>query len=99
MTSCVVALCQPWFYLRLKAYSFLWLSEGAYSLPRDSTVLEAHSPPNGIKDTHPRTKASEEPKSHDRNDPAKKILHQTLKLLVVSDILRRNELLSSKPTK
>src|SRR5215813_12717983 len=67
MTSCVVALCQPWFYLRLKAYSFLWLSEGAYSLPRDSTVLEAHSPPNGIKDTHPRTKASEEPKSHHQN--------------------------------
>src|SRR5215831_15796930 len=33
-------------------------------LPRDSTVLGAHSPPNGIKDTHPRTKASEEPKSH-----------------------------------
>ena len=22
--------CQPWFYLRLKAYSFLGLSEGAY---------------------------------------------------------------------
>jgi hypothetical protein len=23
--------CQPWFYLRLEAYSFFWLSEGAYS--------------------------------------------------------------------
>ena len=21
--------CQPWFYLRLAAYSFFWLSEGA----------------------------------------------------------------------
>jgi hypothetical protein len=27
-------------------------------------VLEAHSPPNEVMETHPRTKASEEPKSH-----------------------------------
>jgi hypothetical protein len=27
----VLALvCQPWSYLRLKAYSFIWLCEGAY---------------------------------------------------------------------
>ena len=32
--------CQPWFYLRLEAYSFFWLSEGAYSLPRDSWCSE-----------------------------------------------------------
>src|SRR6267142_4427176 len=36
MTSCAVERCQPWFYLRLEAYSFFWLSEGAYSLSRDS---------------------------------------------------------------
>ena len=29
-TSSVVVRCQPWFYLRLEAYSFFWLSEGAY---------------------------------------------------------------------
>ena len=29
-TSRVVVQCQPWFYLRLAAYSFFWLSEGAY---------------------------------------------------------------------
>jgi hypothetical protein len=29
-TSRVVVHCQPWFYLRLVAYSFFWLSEGAY---------------------------------------------------------------------
>ena len=29
-TSSAVAWCQPWFYLRLEAYSFFWLSEGAY---------------------------------------------------------------------
>jgi hypothetical protein len=28
-TSRVVVRCQPWFYLRLVAYSFFWLSEGA----------------------------------------------------------------------
>jgi len=32
--------CQPWFYLRLEAYSFFWLSEGAYSLSRDSRCSE-----------------------------------------------------------
>jgi len=26
-TSSVVVSCQPWFYLRLRAYSFFWLSE------------------------------------------------------------------------
>jgi len=35
-TSRVVVLCQPWFYLRLAAYSFFWLSEGAYGYSRDS---------------------------------------------------------------
>jgi hypothetical protein len=29
-TSSVVVRCQPWFYLRLEAYSFFWLSERAY---------------------------------------------------------------------
>ena len=30
-SNTVLALvCQPWSYLRLKAYSFIWLCEGAY---------------------------------------------------------------------
>ena len=29
-TSSAVAWCQPWFYLRLEAYSFFWLSEGEW---------------------------------------------------------------------
>ena len=29
--SNLVAKCQPWFYLRLEACSFFWLSEAAYS--------------------------------------------------------------------
>ena len=35
-TSRAVVRCQPWFYRRLVAYSFFWLSEGAYGLSRDS---------------------------------------------------------------
>ena len=31
--------CQPWFYLRLAAYSFFWLSEGAYGYSRDSVRI------------------------------------------------------------
>ena len=59
-TSRVVVQCQPWFYLRLMAYDFFWLSEGAYGLSRD-LVLRALVPPNGVTDTHPRTRASGEP--------------------------------------
>jgi len=44
-TSSVVARCQPWFYLRLVAYSFFWLSEGGIWLIKRLAVLEAHSPP------------------------------------------------------
>jgi hypothetical protein len=39
-TSSAVVRCQPWFYLRLEAYSFFWLSEGAYGLSRDSRCLK-----------------------------------------------------------
>ncbi len=28
-----VGICQPWFYLRLVAYGFVGLSEGAYGGP------------------------------------------------------------------
>jgi len=46
-------------------------------------------------DTHPRTKASEEPKSHHQINQQRTVLNQRFKLLVVSDVPRRNELLSS----
>src|ERR1700752_626112 len=60
-TSRVVVQCQPWFYLRLVAYDFFWLSEGGYGLSRDS-LPKAAVPPNGISDTHPRTRAPEAPR-------------------------------------
>ena len=41
-TSRVVVLCQPWFYLRLAAYSFFWLSEGAYGFKR--LAVPKHTP-------------------------------------------------------
>ena len=56
-------ICQPWFYLRLVAYSFFWLSEGAYGLSRDWRCSEHTLRLNAVMDTHPRTRASEEPKS------------------------------------
>ena len=31
-----VAVCQPWFYWRLRAYSYFWSCEGAYSSTRSS---------------------------------------------------------------
>jgi len=62
-TSSVVVRCQPWFYLRLVAYSFFWLSEGAYGLSRDWQCSKHTLRLNAVMDTHPRTRASEEPKS------------------------------------
>ena len=41
-TSRVVVQCQPWFYLKLFAYRFFWLSEGAWRFSKDS-VPEAHA--------------------------------------------------------
>jgi hypothetical protein len=41
-TSRAVVQCQPWFYLRLFAYRFFWLSEGAKGFSKDS-VPEAHA--------------------------------------------------------
>jgi hypothetical protein len=53
--------CQPWFYLRLVAYSFFWLSEGAYGLSRDWQCSKHTLRLNALMDTHPRTRAPEEP--------------------------------------
>src|SRR5271163_2187306 len=97
-TSSVVVRCQPWFYLRLEAYSFFWLSEGAYGLPRDS-VPEHDGPtrlwiltlePERLKNR--RTTARDVIQRWKGSRPA-------LTLLVVSDVQRRNALLSSKPAK
>lgn len=66
-TSRVVVQCQPWFYLRLFAPI-------AFSgCPRGQTVsretrCQAPIAPNGITDTHPRTRASQEPKGHARDE-------------------------------
>ncbi len=60
-------------------------------------VLQAPQP-NGILDTRPRTRASGEPTGH-RRDESRDDSRQTLKLLAVLDIQRRNGLLSSKRSK
>src|SRR6266481_1421453 len=95
-TSSVVARCQPWFYLRLVAYSFFWLSEGHMV---NQETGGARSTLSALMDTHPRTRASEEPKSSPEMNLGRKVLDQALKLLVVLGIQRRNALLSSKRAK
>jgi len=51
---------------------------------------------NALMDTHPRTRAPEEPKSSPEMNLRRKVLNQVLKLLVALDAPRRNALLSSK---
>src|SRR5215468_6894826 len=58
-TSSVVVKCQPWFYLRLVAYSFFWLSEGGIWFTKRLVVLTAHSPPERGYGCSPSTRASE----------------------------------------
>jgi hypothetical protein len=98
-TSSVVVQCQPWFYLRLAAYSFFWLSEGAYGYSRDSVLKHWFGltrlwiltlEPERLKNR--RATACDE--SRDGWG-----LRQTLKLLVALDVGRRNALLSSRPAK
>ena len=93
----MVVQCQPWFYLRLFAYSFFWLSEG------DIGFLERL----GARSTRSLTALwilTLEPERL-KNQPV--IIRdesgmdspQTLKLLAVLDVQRRNGLLSSKRSK
>ncbi len=56
-------------------------------------MLEAQSPPNALMDTHPRTRAPEEPTDRRRHESSEeKGSHQSLKLLVVLTVQRRNAL-------
>src|SRR5215468_2986899 len=98
-TSSVVVKCQPWFYLRLVAYSFFWLSEGGIWFTKRLVVLTAHSPPERGYGCSPSTRASEGTESSPEMNLQGNVSDQTLKLLVVSNVPRRNLLLSSKPLK
>src|ERR1700693_1197173 len=92
--------CQPWFYLRLKAYSFFWLSEGAYSYPRDGWCAKhsLHLTRLWILTLEPeRQKNRQFAARHESSE--EKGSHQSLKLLVALTVQRRNELLSSKRAK
>jgi hypothetical protein len=91
-TSSVVVQCQPWFYLRLAAYSFFWLSEGAYGYSRDSV------PKHWFRLTRLWILTLEPERLKNRQATACDESRdgwgsqQTLKLLVVSDVGRRNAL-------
>src|SRR5467141_2898113 len=89
-TSSVVVRCQPWFYLRLQAYSFFWLSEGAYSLSRDSRCSKHTLRLTRLWRLTLEPKRQKNRKAITRNKSSKgTVLNPTLKLLVVSDVLRR----------
>jgi hypothetical protein len=67
---------------------------------QETQVLEALCSPNAVTDTHPRTRASQEPTDHRQKcNPEMDGSPQTLKLLVVSVVQRRSALLSSKGSK
>src|ERR1700690_3208654 len=94
-TSRVAVLCQPRFYLRLAAYSFFWLSEGAYGYSRDSV------PKHWFGLTRLWILTLEPERLENRRATACDGIQgwrgsrQTLKLLVALDVRRRNALLSS----
>jgi hypothetical protein len=91
--------CQPWFYLRLEAYSFFWLSEGAYGYSRD--LVPKHQfglTPLWILTLEPERLKNRQATACDESRDGW-VSQQTLKLLVVSDVGRRNALLSSRSAK
>jgi len=63
--------------------------------------MQAHEAPNDLLDTLPRTRASQEPMGyHGSQNPGELPgFCLTLKLLALSDVLRRNLLPSSKVSK
>jgi hypothetical protein len=88
---------QPWSYLRLEAYSFFGLCEGAYG---DSGGSVLNNSTRGL--TH-RLILSLDPErrknrlaNHRVSKPGLAWILWTLKLLAISDVLRRNVLLFSK---
>src|SRR5712664_1635510 len=99
-TSSVVVRCQPWFYLRLEVYSFFWLSEGAYGLSRDSRCSK-----HTLRLTRLWILTPEPERLKNRRTTVRdasqgwRVLNQTLKLLVVSDVRCRSALLSSRRSK
>ena len=92
----LVLECQPWFYRRLVAYRYFWLSEAAYRVMGDS--VPKHTGPISLTDTHlepsvSRTRPTTIGENHRR---WKGLLPETLKRLADAIVWRRNLLLSSK---
>ena len=88
---------QPWSYLRLKAYSFFWLCEGAYgafggSVQNDGTQGLTH---RLILTLDPK-RCKNRLTNHRVDKPGFAWIPWTLKLLAISDVPRRSSLLFSK---
>jgi hypothetical protein len=75
-----------------RGYSFFWLSEGAYSLSRDSWCSEHTLRLTRLRMLTLEPKSQKNRKAHHQKCIQQRtVLHPTLKVLVVSDVLRRNE--------
>jgi len=84
-TSKPVVRCQPWFYLRLVAYSFFGCPRG----PRVGceTGCPRHAAPNFSVETHSRTECLKNPTDHRLESfQGMERTPETLKLFVVSDV-------------
>ena len=82
-TSRAVADCQPWFYLRLTAYSFFWLSEGAYGYSRDLVPKHQFSlTPLWILTLEPERRKNRRP-SPEMNLAMKRALHRRSSCLLL----------------
>src|ERR1700722_18055733 len=94
-TSRVVVQCQPWFYLRLFAYRFFWLSEG-HRVSRKTQCRSTRLTGLWILTLEPERLENQPVIIRDESGMDSR---RTLKLLVVLDVRRRNSLLSSKRSK
>jgi hypothetical protein len=86
----LVVECQPWFYRRLVAYRYFWLSEAAYRVMGDS--VPKHTGPISLTDTHlepsvSRTRPTTTRENHRRWEG---LLPETLKRLADAIVGRRN---------
>ena len=52
---------QPWSYLRLEAYSFIWVMRGGIGCIWRLGAERQHAGPSSLIDTLPRPRASQEP--------------------------------------
>jgi hypothetical protein len=80
-----------------RGLQLFWVMRGGIRCIWRLSAERLHAGPSSLMDTLPRPRASQEPIScHRVSKPGPAWFLETLKLLAISDVLRRNFLLSSK---